>query len=118
MDFRNYVGASPFSVPGMTVEYGVLSGPIKYQHFSENIELSSEGMVLKVTPPDRNNLIGGAQVTFNFMTYGTISARIRFPNHPGTCLGFFIYGSDSAEVDFEYIGVDPSKIYNVSHLPG
>ena len=80
-------------------------------------------MVLKVTPPSWSsyynyNLIGGAQVSFNFMTYGTIKARIRFPNHPGTCLGFFIFGSNEAELDFEFVGVQPNGYFNVAHLPG
>ncbi len=115
VDFRSL--SSPSQIPGnpWIADYrkGSGFGTFGFRATPQNVYMDGQGLNLRVSKYTGADVTAG-EVNFINMHYGTMVANVKFPS-AGSCFGFFLYDSDQNEIDFEFLGKDPTKAYLAFH---
>ena len=82
----------------------------------DNVYIENGELVLRVKGPSANYVSSAEIVTRrNDILYGTFRAEVNFPREEGTCAALFFYRNDTQEIDVEYLGQNPDKLYVSYH---
>lgn len=93
---------------------------------AENVDHNAQNDTLTLTLDDRNDrgkdYTGGEVQTRDFFHYGVFEVRMKASGEDGVNSNFFTYtgevdGKPKNEIDFEFLGKDPTKVWTSYHSP-